>query len=521
MSKKSILVVADSEESRNGLAIFLVSRGYDTATAESGEEAVSILSKKRFDLVLTDLKMQHLDGIGVLKEVKKLHSLTDVIIMTAFASIETAVGAIKEGAFDYITKPLNMDELELTIQRCIEKQRLQEEVTALKDIVNLYVMSKAMGSVVDMNELLAMILKLACDSVNADGSSLMLYDRETDDLEIKVATGSFNEAVVGKKIRLGERFAGHAAELRRHLRQEDVEHEDWFRNLLKFENIESGMSIPMIIQDELVGVINLKRTVNKEKFTKRDMELAGIFSEQAAYAINNAWAYEKIKDINKNKSRLLSAISARLEDSFGVITSSLGSLEISPSRESETALSRIKASLSRIRLTAENISDFAKLESGKYALRKETLELNVLIDQVLEDFAERAAAKNIMLNTELPNETIRIRADPSALTRLLANILSNALQFTPQSGNISISLDKEDGLARVTMKDTGTGIAPDKLDDIFSKYSSLSSGRKDKQRGAGLGLPVSRQIAELHLGTLVAASEEGKGSSFTLSLPLS
>ncbi|MGD1075247.1 MAG: response regulator, partial [Thermodesulfovibrionales bacterium] len=130
--KPKILVVDDEQDICKVLEFLLKHEGYSVALANSGEEAVENLRKEHFDVVLTDLKMGKIDGFGVLEKTKELSSDTQVLIMTAFASIESAVDAIKKGAADYIVKPFLNEEIKITVKRVLEQQRLIEENIALK-----------------------------------------------------------------------------------------------------------------------------------------------------------------------------------------------------------------------------------------------------------------------------------------------------------------------------------------------------------------------------------------------------
>ncbi len=127
-----VLVVDDEKDICKALEFLLSGEGYAVRTAASGEEAVELLRKEDFDVVLTDLKMDGLDGIGVLEESKKLSPETAVILMTAYASVESAVAAMKKGASDYIVKPFINEEIRLTLRRTLEEVRLRSENVALK-----------------------------------------------------------------------------------------------------------------------------------------------------------------------------------------------------------------------------------------------------------------------------------------------------------------------------------------------------------------------------------------------------
>src|SRR3989475_11142417 len=132
MPDTRVLVVDDERSMRELLAIMLRQAGHDVTLAEGGEQAVDVLKNEAFDLVITDLRMRKVDGLGVLRAAKE-HSPGAVgLVVTAFASTETAVEAMKLGAYDYVTKPFKLEEIKLTIANALERKRLQDENQALK-----------------------------------------------------------------------------------------------------------------------------------------------------------------------------------------------------------------------------------------------------------------------------------------------------------------------------------------------------------------------------------------------------
>jgi two-component system, NtrC family, response regulator PilR len=132
MAETRVLVVDDEQSMRELLGIMLKQVGYDVTLAEGGEAAVDALKNEAFDLVITDLRMRKVDGLAVLRAAKEHSPRTVVLVVTAFASTETAVEAMKLGAYDYVTKPFKLDELRLTIANALERKRLQDENRELK-----------------------------------------------------------------------------------------------------------------------------------------------------------------------------------------------------------------------------------------------------------------------------------------------------------------------------------------------------------------------------------------------------
>ena len=163
---KPILVVDDEKSMRDFLDIFLKQEGYRVRCVSSGKDAFEILEKKEFDLVITDIKMPDISGVEVLKKVNSLNLNTPVIMITAFASNETALEALNQGVYDYISKPFNVDEMRIIIKRAFEKKRLLDENAYLKtELEERYQYSQILGK----SEKIKKIFKLI-DEI-ADGNS--------------------------------------------------------------------------------------------------------------------------------------------------------------------------------------------------------------------------------------------------------------------------------------------------------------------------------------------------------------
>lgn len=163
MSQKGkVLVVDDKENMRNTVVIALGIEGYEVAEATSGKQAIDMINKKLFDLVITDLKMDQISGLEVLEAAKNNNAETEVIIMTAYASVETAVESMKRGAFDYITKPFNPEELNLKVSRAMERQRQRNEINYLRrQVEEKYRFKNILGYSSQMQEVLNIVAKIS------------------------------------------------------------------------------------------------------------------------------------------------------------------------------------------------------------------------------------------------------------------------------------------------------------------------------------------------------------------------
>jgi two-component system response regulator PilR (NtrC family) len=183
-----ILVVDDERSMRDFLSIMLKKAGYDVTTAIDGDEAVKILHKDIFDLVITDLKMPKVDGLQVLKTVKELSPDTVVIVITAFASTETTVEAMKEGAYDYITKPFQNDEMKIRIKKALEKRRLSaENILLKKQLKDRAVFDNIVGKSEKMEKVFELVRKVS-DSM----SNILIYGDSGTGKELVARAIHFN-----------------------------------------------------------------------------------------------------------------------------------------------------------------------------------------------------------------------------------------------------------------------------------------------------------------------------------------
>lgn len=166
--------------------------------------------------------------------------------------------------------------------------------------------------------------------------------------------------------------------------------------------------------------------------------------------------------------------------------------------------------------------DFSQIEAGYLHLKRAETDLRELVEESARLAAVQAQAKDQALSYELPPEPVVGWVDRERLRQVFDNLLSNAIKYTPKGGRVDISLSTEDGWAVIQISDTGMGIQPDLLPEIFAKYHRLGDRRRRKIQGTGLGLFIVKHLVEAHGGTVDAQSEgvPGKGSTFTIRIPL-
>lgn len=164
-----------------------------------------------------------------------------------------------------------------------------------------------------------------------------------------------------------------------------------------------------------------------------------------------------------------------------------------------------------------DLETLARYDGEAVSLHEDSFDLSALVSTVVSGFETEFADKHIRLTLRLTTQ--EIRADRDKITQILINLLSNALKYTPAGGSIDVSLDGDADCAQISVKDTGIGISPQDLPLIFERFYRADKSRNRATGGSGIGLAIAKSLAEAHGGTITAASEPGRGSAFTLSLP--
>ena len=222
------------------------------------------------------------------------------------------------------------------------------------------------------------------------------------------------------------------------------------------------------------------------------------------------------------KSQFISVVSHELRTPLTSITGSIklllggGGGDLSDTaRNLLTIANRNATQLARI---IEDLLDIEKLEQGGDKLNREAIDLTRIADHAMQTFKALARQKDITLTGDIDRD-VTFFGDASRLSRVLDNLLSNAMKFTPGGGEVSLTLRKlSDGL-RIEVRDTGIGIAPDQLEKVFERFHQVDGTDQRKLGGAGLGLAIARTIVKLHGGAIRVESTLGEGTTFLVDLP--
>jgi signal transduction histidine kinase len=287
--------------------------------------------------------------------------------------------------------------------------------------------------------------------------------------------------------------------------------------------VRSLMMIPLVLRGEYSGIMTLLLTHSERRFDEPYLVLAGELASRVAHAIDNAQLYQRSRQAVAVRDEVVAIVSHDLRNPLSVVKMCASTLSEEPLPETATVtdLARtIHQSAEWMNTIIQDLLDVAHLESGKLTLRREIASVSKVIDQVIELHAPLAEEKHISLTSTVANPVPDVFMDAMRVGQVFANLVGNALKFTETGGQITVSARVDDGLHEVviSVSDNGRGVRADDLPHLFDRFWQASRG--DLKRGTGLGLAIAKGIVESHDGRIWAESEEGKGASFSFSLPI-
>jgi signal transduction histidine kinase/DNA-binding response OmpR family regulator len=315
MPQSKILVIDNEPRMVDSLKTLLSMEGYDVIGEQNPARALDLMEQSKFDLIISDIRMPDIDGIEILKRAREKDPFMGVILITGYASLESARDAVDRGAYGYLTKPLEIDELKLTVERSLERRNAELEklrlLSELKEanerlhlkIAQMDALTSAgnlLATTTDPRETLTSILSMAIDVIGAKLGSVMIIDPVNNDLFIGASCGLDKDVVQNTRMKIGSSISGYVAETRRPLIVEDIEKDPRFSriNREKYES-KSLISVPLKYKDEIFGVINLNNKVNGQPFDQDDLHLLNSLAAPAAVAIDRAkLIMDKTKTIN-------------------------------------------------------------------------------------------------------------------------------------------------------------------------------------------------------------------------------
>jgi PAS domain S-box-containing protein len=240
-------------------------------------------------------------------------------------------------------------------------------------------------------------------------------------------------------------------------------------------------------------------------------------------ALEDTRRLAEVQGLSRAKSQFLASMSHELRTPLNAIGGYAELIEMglggSVSDQQREYLARIRGSQQHLLRIINDLLNYSRIESGKLSYEQEPVPLAAVIETVTTMIGPQATAKRITVDTPPCRDDVIAVADRLKVEQIVLNLLTNAVKFTPPSGSVTIGCRAENARVLLTVADTGPGIPPDRLDDIFEPFVQLGRSLSSGHEGAGLGLAISRDLARAMNGDVIVESAAGKGATFTLSLP--
>jgi signal transduction histidine kinase len=305
---------------------------------------------------------------------------------------------------------------------------------------------------------------------------------------------------------------------------------DYVRRGARIAGYKSMMLAPMLWEGRGIGAIFVGRATVGE-FSEKELGLLKTFADQAVIAIQNAKLFHEIQEksqqleiADQHKSAFLANMSHELRTPLNAV---IGFSEMLTARyfgeltaKQAEYVNDIHGSGKHLLSLINDILDLSKIEAGRTELELAEFDLPAALDNALTLVRERAQRGGVALRLEADPQLRAFRGDERKLKQVMLNLLSNAVKFTPSGGAVSVAAKQVNGNAEIAVSDTGVGIAPADQEAIFEAFRQVGTDVTRKREGTGLGLALARRFVELHGGTIRVASAPGKGSTFTVTLPI-
>ena len=292
-----------------------------------------------------------------------------------------------------------------------------------------------------------------------------------------------------------------------------------------FEHVSAGLlegeilRVPMTAGARIIGTI----TFYGSQLTAEDELLARELGQRAAIAIENARLYRLAQEANRIKDEFLATLSHELRTPLTAILGwariiSLGGLDEATLK---TAVETIEQSAQMQATLINDLLDVSKIVTGKLALHSSATDLAGVVRNAVQTVRLAAQARDVRIEVGPAPELLLVTGDPTRLQQIIWNLLANAIKFSHRGGGVTITLDRVDTAARIVVRDTGRGIAPEFLPHVFEPFRQADGSSTRAHGGLGLGLAIVKYLTELHGGSVRVESDgEGRGAAFTVVLPL-
>jgi len=484
--KLRALVVDDEKVVREGCRRVLSGKNYEVLTAENGHTALQQLSTEPVDLILLDLKMPGMSGEEVLETVHTNYPEIPVIIITGHGTIDTAVECMKKGAYDFITKPFQIDQFLLTVKRASEKRELELQAKQFEEENrrNLYDLSLEKSRV-------KTIINCMANGVLVTNRNLEIVLHNPALMQMMEIRGDLDGPAPVDKI---------------------IEDKDFIKSLREILN--SAESSPQTISREISRGSKVIRTISAPALGP-DNEVVGTVTVLEDITAFKQLDQMKSDFMNMVAHELRSPLVSLRQQSTVLLEGLAGPIGDKQKELLEKGVKKIDSLLDLI----NDLLNIAKIEAGKAIHHQVPVNVGEIIMETVSFLEPVAKEKGIELKYE-EGVLQPILADSKRMEEVFTNLITNAINYSPDGGQVLISARAFGEYVEIKVSDTGIGIPAEEIPKIFDKFYRVKDPKTRQVMGTGLGLSIVKGILDAHRGTIEVESEVGKGTTFKILLPV-
>jgi diguanylate cyclase (GGDEF)-like protein len=405
-----------------------------------------------------------------------------------------------------------------------------------RELAALNLIASTVNESLDLNEILEDTLIKVLEVMRVEAGSIRSLNEEHRTLVLMTSQGIPEPyAQPAQEVNLGEQIAGRVAQSGKPILIENAAEDTRYREESRLVQMGflSIACVPIKSKERITGTLTLASRVPRV-FSAQDLQLLSSIGNQIGTALENARLYEReqqmvkrLKEMDRFKSEFLSNVSHELRLP---LTSILGFSELlldqipgSLTEDQEDYIKNMQSSGYHLLEIINNLLDLSKIKAGKMDLHVTEFKIKDLVENVKRTVTPLINKKQLILDTRVSGELPLVSADQSKVKQILLNLLSNAIKFTPSAGRITISAwannMQERPCISISVADTGIGIRPEDQHRIFDEFKQLDGTYTREYPGTGLGLTITKRFVEMQGGSIWVESQQGKGSTFTLTLP--